>query len=86
MFESIHHNYSFDGMTGATYSADEAFGYISFMSEHCRVGILSAIGPDDATRECALSHWKGFRELWRASAREVVTDYSQSPAGAVAAA
>lgn len=72
MFESVRHSYSSDGMTGASYSDGNVAGYVSFMSEPERTGVISAVGPEEAVLECSLSHWVGFRGRYRAAAREHV--------------
>lgn len=75
MFEAIRHNYSGDGMTGSTYTDGEVEGYVSFMTEPERTGVISALGPPEAVRECSLSHWLGFRDRYRGAAREHVECY-----------
>ena len=76
MFEGIKHSFSSDGMTGASYTDGEVAGYVSFMTEPDRTGVMSAVGPEEAVRECSLSHWVGFRGRYRAAAREHVELYA----------
>lgn len=76
MFEGIKHSFSSDGMTSASYTDGEVAGYVSFMTEPDRTGVMSAVGPEEAVRECSLSHWLGFRNRYRATTREEICDYA----------
>ena len=57
MFEGIKHSFSSDGMTGASYTAGDVMGSVSFSSAQNRTAILSSIGPEVAVRECTWSHY-----------------------------
>lgn len=78
MFEGIKHSFSSDGMTGASYTAGDVMGSVSFSSEPNRTAIRSSIGPDVAVRECSWSHYySSFLRRHKARTEEAVCDYSQ---------
>lgn len=76
MFESIKHHFSDGSLTSASYVDGDVQGYISFSSDPQRTGIISAVGVDDAMRECSLTHWVGYRGRYRAMVREAVAYYA----------
>ncbi|WP_425221736.1 hypothetical protein [Pseudomonas sp.] len=77
MFEGIQHNSSADGITCASYSADGVYGWVSFHVSENRSSVASKLGPDDAFRECAASHFYG-RVVGKFMVRvtDEVSDYS----------
>ena len=77
MFEGIKHIFSSDGMTGASYTAGDVMGSISFISEPHRTAIRSSIGPEAAVRECTWSHYySDILRRHKARAQEEVSDYA----------
>jgi len=76
MFDAIKHHGSDGGLTSASYMDGEVQGYISFSSAPDRTGVISAIGPYEAVRECSISHWVGFGGRYRARARDEVSCYA----------
>ena len=77
MFEGIKHIFSSDGMTGASYTAGDVMGSISFISEPHRTAIRSSIGPEVAVRECTWSHYySDILRRHKARALEEVSNYA----------
>jgi hypothetical protein len=77
MFEGIKHIFSSDGMTGASYTAGDVMGSISFISEPHRTAIRSSIGPEVAVRECTWSHYySDILRRHKARAHEEVSNYA----------
>ena len=77
MFEGIKHIFSSDGMTGASYTAGDVMGSISFISEPHRTAIRSSIGPEVAVRECTWSHYySGILRRQKARAYEEVSNHA----------
>lgn len=76
MFEGIKHSFSSDGMTGASYTAGDVMGSVSFSSEPNRTAIRSSIGPEVAVRECTWSHYySGILRRQKARAYEEVSNH-----------
>lgn len=77
MFEGIKHSFSSDGMTGASYTAGDVMGSVSFSSESNRTAIRSSIGPEVAVRECTWSHYySDILRRHKARAHEEVSNYA----------